>query len=118
MKQYAKLSESGHIISTCYTTVPQEGMVEITEPIGERPFEKAKYHLATKQWVEDIVPEVVEFEVRTKRQKLLLESDWTQLPNGPLSAEQQTVWAAYRQQLRDITNQPGYPTDVVWPTSP
>lgn len=61
---------------------------------------------------------VAVLEIRTKRNRLLYESDWTQLPNGPLSSELQTAWATYRQALRDITAQPGFPTDVVWPTSP
>lgn len=61
---------------------------------------------------------VAVIEIRTKRNRLLYESDWTQLPNGPLSSELQTAWATYRQALRNITAQSGFPTDVVWPTSP
>ena len=33
---------------------------------------------------------------------LLKESDWTQLPDSPLSAEKKAEWAAYRQALRDL----------------
>lgn len=51
-----------------------------------------------------------------RRQKLLRDSDWTQLPDVPLSTKQ--LWAAYRQALRDITSQPGYPLHVVWPVPP
>jgi hypothetical protein len=53
-----------------------------------------------------------------KRNKLLYESDWTQIPNNPLTAEQQQAWAVYRQELRDITSQSGYPFNVIWPTPP
>lgn len=56
--------------------------------------------------------------VLPKRQQLLLDSDWTQLPNGPLSTEQQQAWATYRQSLRDITAQSGYPFEITWPTPP
>jgi hypothetical protein len=49
---------------------------------------------------------------------LLAESDWTQLPDVPLSAEQKTAWATYRQQLRDITAQPGFPNNINWPQKP
>lgn len=52
------------------------------------------------------------------RKELLTSSDWTQLPNGPLSIQQQQDWAAYRQALRDITIQPEYPLNVVWPVPP
>ena len=41
---------------------------------------------------------------RSKRNYLLKESDWTQLPNNPLTAEKQEEWNVYRQKLRDIPN--------------
>lgn len=47
------------------------------------------------------------------RQDLLYNSDWTQLPDIP--AEIKNKWANYRQQLRDITKQPGYPMNITWP---
>jgi hypothetical protein len=53
--------------------------------------------------------------VRIQRNKLLLESDWTQVLDAPLD---QTAWAIYRQELRDITDQTGFPNNVVWPTKP
>lgn len=53
-----------------------------------------------------------------KRLQLLLDSDWTQLPNGPLTPVQQQAWATYRQDLRDITTQAGYPFEITWPTPP
>ena len=37
-----------------------------------------------------------------ERDILLKESDWTQLPDSPLSAEKKAEWAAYRQALRDL----------------
>lgn len=70
----------------------------------------------TKSWVPDTNQAVVS--AKQKRFGLLLESDWTQLPNGPLTAVQQTAWATYRQELRDIPEQSGYPFDVVWPVAP
>lgn len=54
-------------------------------------------------------------EVRSRRDKLLVETDWTQLPDAPVDKE---AWAAYRQSLRDITTQDGFPEDVEWPTKP
>jgi hypothetical protein len=53
-----------------------------------------------------------------KRQKLLYASDWTQIPNGPLTTAQQAAWATYRQELRDIPQQSGYPYNVIFPTPP
>jgi hypothetical protein len=57
-------------------------------------------------------------EVLKERKAKLVASDWTQLPNSPLSAEAQAAWATYRQELRDITAQSGYPTEIIWPTPP
>lgn len=42
--------------------------------------------------------------IRRNRDFLLTKSDWTQLPDSPLSAEEKAKWAAYRQELRDLTN--------------
>ena len=52
--------------------------------------------------------------IRTQRNQLLAESDWTQLADAPVD---KTVWSVYRQSLRDISSQKGFPWDVVWPKS-
>lgn len=46
----------------------------------------------------------------------LVNSDWTQLPDSPLSEEEKQRWAKYRQELRDITKADGFPDNVVYPT--
>ena len=56
-----------------------------------------------------------ESEVRQQRNALLSDCDWTQLPDAPVPA---APWAAYRQELRDVTAQSGFPWDVVWPEAP
>lgn len=50
--------------------------------------------------------------VRAQRDELLVQSDWTQLPDSPADKPR---WAAYRAELREVTDQPGFPTNVVWP---
>jgi hypothetical protein len=60
-------------------------------------------------------------DLRQDRNKLLLECDWTDLPNAVLSDEKKTEWQTYRTNLRDITN--GLTTveqvkTVVFPTKP
>ena len=52
---------------------------------------------------------------RAHRNKLLSESDWTMVPDSPVN---KIAWAEYRQALRDITDQEGFPQDVVWPVAP
>lgn len=54
--------------------------------------------------------------VRGKRNFLLSRSDWTQLADAPLTTEQKAAWTTYRQQLRDITAQAGFPWEVTWPS--
>lgn len=54
--------------------------------------------------------------VKKERNNKLKETDWTQLKDIP--NEISLSWTAYRQVLRDIPLQPGFPWDVVWPTPP
>ena len=61
------------------------------------------------------LPDIIR-ELRHKRERLLAAFDWTQLPDVPLETKE--AWATYRQALRDITEQPCYPLDVVWPEPP
>ena len=53
--------------------------------------------------------------VRDERDKKLSDSDWTQLPDTPVD---KMAWASYRQELRDISKQTGFPWEVTWPTGP
>lgn len=53
---------------------------------------------------------------RATRDALLRESDWSQLPDVP--QEIRVAWAAYRTALRDLTEQPGWPTSIAWPQKP
>ena len=54
-------------------------------------------------------------EARDKRNALLSQSDWTQAADAPVD---QTAWATYRQALRDITDQAGFPENIDWPIAP
>lgn len=56
--------------------------------------------------------------VRNERTYRLAICDWTQGVDAPLTQEQKTLWAAYRQALRDVPSQSGFPWKVTWPTTP
>jgi hypothetical protein len=56
--------------------------------------------------------------VRIERNRRLFFSDWTQLPDNNLSADKKSLWLEYRQKLRDISSQPGFPWDTEWPQQP
>ena len=53
--------------------------------------------------------------VRASRDVKLAESDWTQVADAPVD---KAVWATYRQALRDITAQSGFPWTITWPDAP
>jgi hypothetical protein len=52
---------------------------------------------------------------RIKRNGLLAASDWTQLADAPVD---QAAWAEYRQALRDVPSQAGFPATIDWPVAP
>lgn len=56
--------------------------------------------------------------VRNIRNFRLKQSDKYSYPDFPITTEKRNEWLAYRQALRDITAQPGFPDNVVWPTKP
>lgn len=80
----------------------------------DKPSSHHRWDWESYSWQQDRA--LAEKAVRAKRQSLLTASDWTQLPDVPL--ETKALWATYRQALRDITDQTGFPFDVVWPESP
>lgn len=57
-------------------------------------------------------------EARAQRDGLLAQSDWTQMPDSPLSDAKKAEWSTYRQALRDVPNQPGFPSNINWPVKP
>lgn len=53
--------------------------------------------------------------IRSERNALLSASDWTQIADAPVD---KTAWATYRQALRDIPTQAGFPNNITWPVKP
>lgn len=80
---------------------------------------------ATHKWVKNgkitNVPtvydpiETMADQVRRQRDALLKKSDWTQVSDSPVDKE---AWATYRQALRDISSQKGFPDNINWPAQP
>ena len=83
--------------------------------LPDKPSEHHIFDYTTKQWIDPRTPETEWSLVRAKRNQLLSASDWTQLPDVPLTTKAE--WATYRQALRDITNQTD-PFNIIWPTPP
>ena len=63
--------------------------------------------------------------MRTDRNMMLSDTDWTQMPDVPITTEKKAEWGLYRQALRDLPasaspslDESGQLTGVTWPTKP
>lgn len=95
--------------------------------VGDEPSHTDRERIAGPQYVFDgaqvnrvftveaIPAEEVAGQVRAERNGLLTATDWTQVADAPVD---KTAWATYRQALRDITGQEGFPWTITWPTEP
>ena len=57
-------------------------------------------------------------EARAKRNALIAETDYLAMPDYPLDDEKKAAVLAYRQALRDIPEQAGFPRQIDWPVKP
>lgn len=75
------------------------------------------------QWFKPYKLEPLSYEqaalnVRNHRNTRLMETDWVVIKAYENNLEIAASWAAYRQSLRDITEQSGFPFEVIWPAKP
>ena len=103
------------------------GMIEVTDPV--RPDDNLftvvenpdGSYTATPRTADDIAAYQASKDaeqaqnVRSSRNQLLNNSDWTQVADAPVD---KAVWATYRQALRDVTAQSGFPWTITWPDAP
>lgn len=101
---------------------PKEGVSSgwtYTAPPGE-----GSYKWENSQWIEAIEPDLsipgpdldaLATTARTQRNELLTACDWTQVEDAPVD---KTAWSQYRQALRDVPEQEGFPLSVEWPVEP
>jgi hypothetical protein len=123
MSTYAKLDSEGYVAQIVSGDKTDDELVPFdAEVLESRPSPYHKYHLARQVWEDTRSVGLKEISARSaaiaERNALLASSDWTQLPDNPLSSEKQSEWAVYRQALRDITTQASYPLEITWPTTP
>jgi hypothetical protein len=79
-----------------------------------------------EQWIENpATPEQIAErtaakanDVRTDRNQRLADCDWTQLADSPLDPDGKVAWALYRETLRMVPQQAGFPWNVQWPPVP
>lgn len=95
--------------------LPASGAGQVVEQASEPVYENGEWVL--KYIVRDMTQDELDHQgelVRGDRNRLLAESDWTQLPDSPVDKQ---AWATYRQALRDITDDPSFPF-VTFPAEP
>jgi len=77
------------------------------------PEEEAEWDAMEAQYASEADTRKAE-QIRQERNSLIQQSDWMALNDVTMSDE----WRTYRQALRDITAQAGFPNEVTWPTKP
>ena len=73
-------------------------------------------NIKTPATVEQERIEGLKKQVRAERDLLLKECDYIAMPDYPMADK--SAWEKYRQDLRDVTDQSGYPESVDWPVKP
>lgn len=139
MKKYLRIESDGKIVSsnTCIDSdfelqpgypesvfeIPEDLLININEyyllnntliKLPPKPDLYYVFDYSIKQWVFDELK--AKAGINSKRLDMLESSDWTQL--GDIEVTTKQKWLAYRQELRDITLQPDYPFNIIWPTPP
>jgi hypothetical protein len=92
-------------------------------PEGVEPWTSTKqdgvclHRLNREQLVHDAKAEKRELAraARIRRDRLLAQSDWTQMSDAPLGEAACALWTEYRQMLRDLPAQDGFPQRIAWP---
>lgn len=92
--------------------------LDVNETYIDGDYPSNKFVIMDGQPVEIQISEAEAFEiasnkVRSKRDQMLLRCDWSQLPD--VSDTIRDKYIQYRQALRDVPNQSGFPYNVTWP---
>ena len=104
-----------------HESVENPPLFDWTDMIPLYKYEGGYVRKRTEEEIEvdrQIAMQPTEAEVRAQRDKLLAETDWTQVADAPIDSATRSAMRVYRQLLRDVTEQAGFPTNVVWPEMP
>ena len=104
----ARVSGPGFIIKTeVHSSSDYDASVVFNDPSKKPSWSIVESGVIDTQWAI----------VRGRRDNKLLSCDWTRLDDVPIDPVKKTEWETYRQELRDITDQPD-PFNINWPTPP
>lgn len=90
----------------------------LTARLADGDFEKVGDAWSLPYVVQQQPLDQAERNIRSRRDGLLQETDWIVAKSYERGEPVPSDWASYRQALRDITAQAGFPHSVVWPTKP
>ena len=109
---------TGFYVEDIHENIPQPN-IELNEEEWQQALSKNYKVIEGRHSYSLFVPnqqEVLE-NIRTTRNALLLESDWTQVEDSPISEEKKAEWKNYRKTLRDITIVDDL-KEINWPKKP
>jgi hypothetical protein len=127
--KYALINQKGRVVTLSDTdfleTLDNQQSVEITDEQADQ-IEQSDTPLfliggnlySRKGMLWQTNPESVKEKLRPERNRLLSDSDWTQLDDSPLNESDKSAWAEYRQLLRDITGNIDENGEAEFPTAP
>ena len=129
MSYFVYLNDGGYIVSEFQTEDEADNLVaanddgamsKIAAPSDSDTVNYLNYIDGNfvAETADDILAEnLIDF--RINRNKMLSDSDWTQMIDSPLSDSKKTEWQTYRQALRDMPSQEGFdPLNPTYPTQP
>ena len=90
----------------------------LSHRLTEGAFEQVDGAWVLPYVVEQQPLEQAERNIRSRRDGMLQETDWIVIKSYERGQNIPAEWELYRQALRDITEQAGFPYEVTWPTKP
>jgi hypothetical protein len=84
---------------------------------GKEVIQSRQIREKTEEEIEQEVNQLWD-QIRSQRDVFLSSTDWTQLPDAPITEEEKAEWSVYRQEIRDVPNLFDSPYDIVWPEPP
>jgi hypothetical protein len=113
---YIELTDSEQISNfSTLTHYVENGELKIAE---DRPSEDYTYNPEEHTWTRFRAEINHERVARTQRTQLLSDCDWIVTKYTERGEPVPEAWVTYRQALRDITDQEGFPENIEWPEKP
>lgn len=102
-----------------YALLPYAGFNEDTHEFSGETFLQDEFgDWFLRKETAPLPQEQAEANIRSRRDSLLKETDWVVIMHTEKGTNIPMEWEVYRQALRDITAQTGFPYEVTWPTKP